>query len=130
MGSFQRDTTIAISIETLQELDDTLVHRKLAILLKTGRNRVKRVMHTYGLAARRRRQKYIYPGKAAQTAPHVVRELEPDSQQHVVFSDIFEVRLADQSRVRGCLASAPVRSWVWLSITMCERIWSPASLRH
>jgi putative transposase len=65
------------------------------------------VIHTYGLAARRRRQKYIYPGKAAQTAPNVVRELEPDSQQHVVFSDIFEVRLADQSRVRGCLLREP-----------------------
>jgi putative transposase len=83
------DKALAVCIESLQELDDTLGHRKLAILLKTGKNRVKRVMHTYGLAARRKRKTYVYPGKAAQVAPNMVRELEPDTQQHVVLRGYF-----------------------------------------
>lgn len=59
------DKALAVRIEEAQEKDDTLGHRKLAVLLGTGKNRVKRVMRKYGLAARRKRQKYIYPGKAA-----------------------------------------------------------------
>lgn len=98
------DKALAVEIEHWHEQDDTLGHRKLAVLLKTGKNRVKRVMHKYGLAARRKRKKYVYPGKAAQTAPNLLRELEPESEQQVVFSDIFEVRLADQSRLRSCFA--------------------------
>src|SRR6266702_2233588 len=54
-------------------------HRKLAVMLATGKNRVNRVMHKYGIAARRKRKKDV-------------------------FSDILEVRLADGSRVRGCFA--------------------------
>ena len=98
------DKALAVEIEQWQEQDDTLGHRKLAVLLKTGKNRVKRVMHKYGLAARRKRKKYGYPGKAAQTAPNLVRELAPDSEQAVIFSDIFEVQLADRSRLRSCFA--------------------------
>lgn len=79
-------------------------HRKLAVLLDTGKNRVKRVMHKYGIAARRKRKRYIYPGKAAQTAPNLLREGKDAQAPSVVFSDIFEVRLADGSRVRGCFA--------------------------
>ena len=52
-------------------------HRKLAVLLATGKNRVKRVMHKYGLAARRKRKKYVYPGKASQVAPNLLRVPEP-----------------------------------------------------
>jgi putative transposase len=98
------DKALAVEIEQWQEHDDTLGHRKLAVLLKTGKNRVKRVMHKYGLAARRKRKKYVYPGKAAQTARSLVRELAPESEQAVVFSDIFEVHLADHSRLRSCFA--------------------------
>ncbi len=98
------DKALAIEIEQWQEQDDTLGHRKLAVLLKTGKNRVKRVMHKYGMAARRKRKKYVYPGKAAQTAPNLVRELASDSEQAVIFSDIFEVHLADRSRLRSCFA--------------------------
>ncbi len=100
----QLDKALAVEIEQWQEHDDTLGHRKLAVLLKTGKNRVKRVMHKYGLAAHSCRKEYVYPGKAAQTAPNLVRELEPDSEQAVVFSDIFEVHLADRSRLRSCFA--------------------------
>ena len=99
-----KDKRVAVAIEQWHELDDTLGHRKLAVLLGMGKNRVKRVMHKYGLVARRKRTKYVYPGKASQVAPNLVRGLEASSTEALVFSDIFEVRLADGTRVRGCFA--------------------------
>jgi putative transposase len=99
-----KDKQVAVAIEQWHELDDTLGHRKLAVLLGMGKNRVKRVMHKYGLAARRKRKKYVYPGKASEVAPNLVRDLAATSATEVVFSDIFEVRLADGTRVRGCFA--------------------------
>lgn len=70
----KRDKALAVQIEHWQEQDDTLGHRKLAVLLKTGKNRVQRVMHKDGLAARRKRKTYVSAGKARQTAPHLVGE--------------------------------------------------------
>jgi putative transposase len=98
------DKALAVRIEELHETDDTMGHRKLAVLLGTGKNRVKRVMHKYGIAARRKRKKYSYPGKASQVAPNLLREPHDLLKQEIVFSDILEVRLADGSRVRGCFA--------------------------
>jgi putative transposase len=72
--------------EQWHELDDTLGHRKLAVLLCTGKNRVRRVMHTYGLQARRKRKKYVYAGKASETATNLVKDLEPNSSTQVLFS--------------------------------------------
>jgi transposase InsO family protein len=37
-------------------------------------------------------------------APNLVRSLEAESTQEVVFSDSFAVRLADGTRLRGCFA--------------------------
>ncbi len=98
------DKALAVQMESLHEHDDTMGHRKLAVLLGTGKNRVKRVMHKYGIAARRKHKKYVYPGKAAQTAPNLLRQDTEAHAREVIFSDIFEVRLADGSRVRGCFA--------------------------
>lgn len=99
------DRGLAVRIEEAQEKDDTMGHRKLAVLLGTGKNRVKRVMHKYGLVARRKRQKYVYPGKAAEIAPNKLREEGMDLSQHeVVFSDILEIKLSDGTKVRGCFA--------------------------
>ena len=47
-----KDKRGAVVIEQWHELDDTLGHRKLAVLLGMGKNRVKRVMHKYGLVPR------------------------------------------------------------------------------
>jgi len=99
-----KDKQVAVAIEQWHELDDTLGHRKLAVLLGMGKNRVNRIMHKYGITARRKKKRYVYPGKTDQTAPNLVRALEQSSPTEVVFSDIFEVRLADGSRVRGCFA--------------------------
>jgi putative transposase len=99
------DKALAVRIEEAHEKDDTMGHRKLAVLLGIGKNRVKRVMHKYGLAARRKRQKYVYPGKAREIAPNKLREEGMDLMAHeVVFSDILEIKLADGTRVRGCFA--------------------------
>jgi hypothetical protein len=97
-----KDKQVAGAIEGWHERDDTLGHRKLAALLQMGKNRVRRVMHTYGIEARRTRKKYVYPGKASEIAPHLVRELDPESLREVVFSDIFECKLADGTTLRGC----------------------------
>jgi len=99
-----KDKLVAVAIEEQQEEDDTLGHRKLAALLHLGKNRVKRVMKKYGLTARRKKKRYVYPGKAAQIAPNLVRELKEGTASEVVFSDIFEISLADGAKVRGCFA--------------------------
>jgi putative transposase len=98
------DKALAVRIEELHEHDDTMGHRKLAVMLTTGKNRVKRVMHKYGIAARRKRKKYHYPGKASQVAPNLLRVSQEVQGKEIVFSDILEVQLSDGSRVRGCFA--------------------------
>ncbi len=99
-----KDKRVAVAIEQWHELDDTLGHRKLAVLLGMGKNRVNRIMHKYGITARRKKKRYVYPGKTDQVAPNLVKALEQSSPTEVVFSDIFEVRLSDGTRVRGCFA--------------------------
>jgi putative transposase len=99
-----KDKQVAVAIEQWHELDDTLGHRKLAVLLGMGHNRVNRIMHKYGITARRKRKKYVYPGKASEVVPNLVKDLEHNSPAEIVFSDIFEVRLADRTQVRGCFA--------------------------
>ncbi len=99
-----KDKQVAVAIEQWHEVDDTLGHRKLAVLLNMGKQRVRRVMRKYGLHARRKHKKYLYPGKASETAPNLVKNLEPTSTAEIIFSDIFEVQLADRTRVRGCFA--------------------------
>ncbi len=100
----RKDKVVAVAIEAQHERDDTLGHRKLAVLLHLGKNRVKRVMRKYGISARRKKKRSIYPGKAAHIAPNLVRELKEDADAEVLFSDIFELQLADGSKVRGCFA--------------------------
>ena len=99
-----KDKQVATAIEKWHEQDDTMGHRKLAALLKMGKNRVKRVMKKYGIEARRRKKRYIYPGKASSIVPNLVRDATGAVEQEVMFSDIFEVQLADRTKVRGCFA--------------------------
>jgi transposase InsO family protein len=112
----KKDKHVAVAIEAWHEKDDTMGHRKLGKLLHMGKNRVKRVMKKYDITARRKRKKYIYPGKASSIVPNLLREKEIRAEQveegqpdlaglaEIVFSDIFEVQLADQTKVRGCFA--------------------------
>jgi hypothetical protein len=80
-----KDKQVAVAIEHWHELDDTLGHRKLAVLLGMGHNRVNRIMHKYGITARRKKKRYVYPGKTDQVAPNLVRDLSAESVQEVVF---------------------------------------------
>lgn len=95
---------MAVAIAGWHEVDDTLGHRKLAALLHLSKDRIRRVMHKYGITARRKRKKYVYPGKAGEVAPNLLRELTEGRDPEVVFSDILEIKLADGTRVRGCFA--------------------------
>jgi putative transposase len=79
-------------------------HRKLAGLLHMGKNRVKLVMRKYGITARRKKKRSVYRGLTAHIAPNVVLELKEDADSEVLFSDIFELQLADGYKVRGCFA--------------------------
>ena len=99
-----KDKQVAVAIQAWYEVDDTLGHRKLAALLKMSKDRVRRVMHKYGITARRKRKKYVYPGRASEIAPNLLRELEEGRDPEIVFSDILEVKLADGTRLRGCFA--------------------------
>ena len=51
-----KDKAVAIAIEDQHE--HALGHRKLAVLLQVGKNRVKRVMHKYGSTHQRTRNEY------------------------------------------------------------------------
>lgn len=102
----KKDKELAVDIEKIhEEEDDTLGHRKLAALLHTGKNRVKRVMKKYGLRARKRSKKYHYPGKSEIIFDNLANDvLVKLSEINIVFSDIFEFKLVDGSRIRGCFA--------------------------
>lgn len=88
-----------------EEEDDTLGHKKLAPLLKTGKNRILRVMRKYGIRPRKQSKKYQYPGKSDMVFDNLVND--PAIQLNaigIIFSDIFEFKLADGTRIRGCFA--------------------------
>lgn len=120
-----KDKHVAVAIEEWHGQDDTMGHRKLAVLMGMGKNRIKRVMKKYDITARRKKKRYVYPGKASSVVPNLLREagknvenvtdvsssekIENDENvtetpPEVVFSDIFEISLADRTKVRGCFA--------------------------
>lgn len=123
-----KDKAVAVGVLAWHEQDDTLGHRKLAPLLKMGKNRVKRVMKKYDIQARQKKRRSVYPGKASSIVPNLLREPLPAltageeglmaqtdenraneeeelaTPPEVVFSDIFEICLADRTKVRGCFA--------------------------
>jgi hypothetical protein len=72
-----------------------------------GKNSVKRVMHKYGLKPRKRTNKYHYHGKTnLPPAPNLANgeDYRDNLDIGVIYSDIFEFKLADYSKVRGCFA--------------------------
>lgn len=88
------DKQVADAIYELYETDDTLVCRKLAMLLDKGKNQVFRVMVKYGIQPRRKRPKYSCPGRSDDVVDNML--LKQDMRNNtVLFSDIFQFRLAD-----------------------------------
>lgn len=102
----QKDKKLAVEIERIhEEDDDTLGHKKLASLLGAGKNRVLRVMKKYGIKPRKRSKKYQYAGKSDRVFDNLANDLVIQLEvPEIVFSDIFEFKLADGTRVRGCFA--------------------------
>lgn len=105
----EKDRKLAVAIEKYHdEVDDTLGHKKLAILLKTGKNRVLRVMKKYGISPRKRSAKYTYAGKTADTVPNRLKDQREGKEEiafgSILFSDIFEFTLKDGTKIRGCFA--------------------------
>lgn len=106
-----QDADVATKIRSLHDTyDDTLGHRKLAILLGMNRKRVLRVMKAQGIAARRRKKHYRYGGRSDTRHVNLVRDViradkvgtDTGSTAQIAFSDIFEFRLVDSSKVCGC----------------------------
>lgn len=101
-----KDRKLAWKIEQIHANEDnTLGHRSLARLLETGKNRVRRIMKKYDIQARRPSRKYCYAGKS--NLVHANLANNPILQSVVsviIFSDIFELRLADGSRLRSSFA--------------------------
>jgi hypothetical protein len=44
------------------------------------------------------------PGKTNSVVPNRLRDAQTPADAEIVFSDLFEVHLADRTKVRGCLA--------------------------
>lgn len=101
-----KDKALAVAIEQIhEEEDDTLGHKKLAPLLGIGKNRVLRVMKKYGIKPRKRDKKYHYPGKSDMVFNNLANDGEIKlSAVGIIFSDIFEFKLSDGTRIRGCFA--------------------------
>lgn len=102
-----RDKQVAIRIEQVHdELDDTLGHKKLAPLLQMGKNRIWRVMKKYGIKPRMRKKGYHYHGKSTTVQPNLANQTDyrESFDKGIVYSDIFEFKLADGCKLRGCFA--------------------------
>jgi transposase InsO family protein len=95
------DKRIADAIYEVYETDDTLGCRKLGPLLGRGKNQVFRVMVKYGIQPRRKRPKYNYPGKSDDVVDNVLLKQDVEDNT-VLFSDIFQFRLADGTWVYVC----------------------------
>lgn len=101
----QKDKTFAFQLEKLYEEDDTLGHRKIGKLLKANKKKARRIMKKYGILARRKKKRYEYPGRAHERYPNLLRnDPERALMSEVIFSDMFELKLLDGSKVRGCFA--------------------------
>lgn len=89
------------------EDDDTLGHKKIGPMLKISKNRARRIMQKTGITPRKRTAKYHYHGK---TNFPPASNLANDEYYHdnydtgIIFSDIFEFKLLDGTKIRGCFA--------------------------
>lgn len=99
-----KDKKTALKIEKQHEDDDTLGSRKLGALLKSSRKKMQRIMRKYGIFARRKKKKYHYPGKSDKVFKNLANKSAIKKIREIIFSDIFEIKLADGAKIRGCFA--------------------------
>lgn len=101
----KKDKEVVNQIEEWHREDNTLGHKKIGPLVGVGKNRAKRIMRKYGIEARRAKKKYKHPGASHKKHPNLANDQEEaEKYDDVIFSDIFEFKLADRSIVRGCFA--------------------------
>ena len=104
------DKEPAVHDEAAHEKDDTMDHRTLAALLRTGKNRIRRVMHTYGITAQSLRKKYVYRGLATEIVPNKLREEAFEWVGNEVVFDILEVKRADGTGFAAVLRYVTARA--------------------
>lgn len=100
----ENDEALVTQIRKEHETDDTLGHRPLGVLVGAGKNRVRRVMRATHIEARPRKRKYVYPGRTSLIFPNLANDEDIAFGRLVVYSDIFQFRLADGTPVYGCFA--------------------------
>lgn len=91
-------------IQIYQDQDDTLGSRLLAKMLGKSRSTIQRVMKKYDLQPRRKKAKYNYAGRADTTFSNLFLTDMDLENFEIVFSDIFEFRLLDRSKLYCCFA--------------------------
>lgn len=69
--------------------------------MSVGKNRVARVMDKYQIVPRKKKRKYRYPGKADNLCQNLLPIIDIEKYE-IIFSDIFEFRLKDGSKVYCC----------------------------
>lgn len=97
-----KDLEVKKKIEKEYEIDDTLGPKKLSQLLGMGKGRISRVMLKYEIYPRSKKKKYRYSGKADDIVENMLLKPEEIENHEVIFSDIFEFKLAGGSKVYGC----------------------------
>lgn len=62
-------------------------------------------MKKYGIRPRKRKRKYDYPGKSDTVFDNLANDPEVKlNAVGIIFSDIFEFKLSDGTKIRGCFA--------------------------
>ena len=62
-------------------------------------------MKKYGIKARKRSKKYHYAGKSDTVFDNLANDTDiQETAIGIIFSDIFEFKLSDETRIRGCFA--------------------------
>ena len=97
-----KDRRLADRIEMVYEIDDTLGHHKLGKILAANHKRVLRVMSKYQIKPRLKKRKYHYAGKSKQISRNLLLRQLKLKFYEIIFSDIFQFRLKDGSKVYCC----------------------------
>lgn len=97
-----QDKELSNKMLKLYEIDDTLGHRKLAVILSVNKKRIRRIMVKYDIRPRLKRRRYIYPGSTKNKVENMLLSAQEIEANRVIFSDIFQFRLKDSSKVYCC----------------------------
>lgn len=96
-----KDDQVAIAIARWHEVDNTLGHRRLAVLLHMGRHRIRRVMHKYGIIAQQRRKQLIPSRDFDELWNDLYKYIDPMDSTGIIFTKVFVVMMTDGTFQRG-----------------------------